>query len=160
MKLFSMFPGEAGIHQTIYMMRDLANRGQVHPWIRERAANLVKSCNRAKLCEAVALTNWVKAKVSYLRDPMDIEALHDPVTFYEKGIRSGHHVYGDCDDMSTYLAALLKSIGHQPYFRVLARSGSQLHHVHIFSDGMHLDPTMMESVTEPLQASRAILFKV
>lgn len=159
MQLFSQYPGDSGIYQTVYMMRELANKAQYHPWIRERAASIVNGCNRVRTCEDMVLSNWVKSKVQYVRDPVDAEALHDPVTFYERRLRSGLPVYGDCDDMSTYLAALLKSIGHQPFFRTLARVGWDLHHVHVVCDGQFLDPTM-EIDKSPRQASRAIQFKV
>lgn len=158
-QISGLWGGDAGIFQTVYMMKELANKAYLHPWIRERAAKIVNGCQRDSRCEDYALSNYLRVTIQYVRDPVDTEALHDPVTFYEQRLRRGLTVFGDCDDMSTYLAALLKSIGHQPYFRVLARTGNDFHHVHILCHNNLLDPTM-KAGTFPAQASRAMQIKV
>jgi hypothetical protein len=157
--LYGQLPGDAGIYQTVTIMRDMVNRSFLHPYIRERAANVVRGCQRRPSCEDYALSAFVKSKVQYLRDPIEVEALHEPVSFYEARLRQGKQVFGDCDDMSIYLASLLKSIGHQPFFRILARTGNEFHHVHVLCHGNSLDPTM-ELGKYPFEASRAIQVKI
>jgi hypothetical protein len=105
------------------------------------------------------LLGWVKNKVQYLRDPTGVEALHDPISFYEKRLRRNLRVFGDCDDLSLYLATLLKSVGHAPLFRVLSRTGNTFHHVHVVCHSHLLDPTM-ELGRLPRQATRSVQIRV
>lgn len=148
------WPGEAGIHQTIFMMRKLVNQNYSHPYIRERAASIVQGCDRNRHCENQALTNWVSSNIENLDDPTDIEALHHPITFYEKRLRQGQQVWGDCDDLSLYLATLLKAIGHRPEFRVVGKKKT-FHHVLVICEGENLDPTM-EAGNYPKHPTRSM----
>ena len=139
--LFFQWPGEMGIHQTVFMMKDLVNRNFIHPLIRERAEFVTQGCERDKSCDHEALTSFVTSNLRYLPDPTGVEALHHPITFYENRLRSGQRVWGDCDDMSLYLATLLKSIGHRPQFRVVGKKKT-FHHILVICEGENLDPTM------------------
>lgn len=147
-KIYSQLGGEAGIVQTVGMMKDLANSASTSPYIRQRAISLVSYCKRNRLCEERTLTGWVNGAVTFIRDPVGTEALHDPVTFIEAMLRAGRKPAGDCDDMATYLAALLKSVGHQPFFRILDRTGNGYHHVTVHCDGNDYDPTLTFPVDE------------
>lgn len=159
-KLYSQLGGEAGIIQTIGMMKDLANRAALHPWIRERAISLTSYCKRSRICEERTLTGWTNGAITFIRDPYGTEALHDPASFYEYHLRMGKKPAGDCDDMSTYLAALLKSIGHNCYFRIIDRTGAGngYHHVTVYCDGNDYDPTMSYSIDE--KPKRELFFEV
>jgi len=151
-------PGDMGVFQTVSAMRSLVNKSFWHPWIRERAALLVGTCRRDRECENQVLSAWIHNVVQYLRDPADLEALHDPITFYEARIRRGQQVWGDCDDMSLYLASLLKSIGHTPKFRIIGR-GNEFTHVHILCEGVSLDPSM-EMGNLPRNPSKAVQVEI
>lgn len=157
-KIYYQLGGEAGIIQTIGMMKDLANRAAISPYIRDRAIQLAGYCRRNRLCEERTLTSWVNGAITFIRDPYGTEALHDPVTFYEERIRRGIKPAGDCDDMSTYLAALLKSIGHNPFFRIIDRSGRGFHHVMVYCDGNNYDPTLSYPIEE--QPKRELYFEI
>ncbi len=157
--IYSQLSGDAGTLQTVYMMKQLVNKNFLHPHIRERAASIIAGCNRDKRCENNRLNAFVATNVQYIRDPTGVEALHDPVTFYERMLRSGKRPYGDCDDMATYLATLLKSVGHDCFFRILSRTGGSYHHVHVFCDGMSLDPTL-ELGKFPTEARKSLLIRV
>ena len=75
MNLFFQWPGEPGIHQTVFMMKELVNRTYGHPWIRERAEDVTEGCNRNnRHCQHETLVNFVEANVRYLDDPKSIEA--------------------------------------------------------------------------------------
>ena len=141
-KIYPQLDGDEGIYQTVYMMRDLVNGAFLHPWIRERATTLVQGCHRNLLCEARTLLGWTMRSMQFVRDPTGVEALHDPVSYVEDSLRNGFRPSGDCDDLSMYLAALLKAVGHQPYFHIIDRFGSGYHHVFVWSDGIDLDPTL------------------
>jgi len=150
MELFFQLPGEMGINQTIQLMRQLVNQNYLNPWIRERGVLLAATCQRDPICEDSEILNFVRSRVIYMSDPTDVEALHNPVSFMEQRLRENKAVWGDCDDMSVYIATLLKAIGHRPKFRIVGRK-KQLHHVlvycHInldatlFSGDVPLDPT-------------------
>lgn len=141
MKLFFQWPGEMGVFQTVWQMKALANASFVNPWIRERAALSIEGCGKNPKCHHATLQNFVTSIVNYVKDPKHVEALHHPVSFYEYRIRKGEKVWGDCDDMATYLATLLKSIGHSPAFGVVGQQNA-FHHVFVICESEWLDPTM------------------
>lgn len=158
-QFYSQLGGNAGVIQTVGMMKDLANRAAVHPWIRGRAIHLTSHCKRNRLCEERILTGWTNGAITFIRDPHGTEALHDPATFYERMMRAGKKPAGDCDDMATYLAALLKSIGHGCYFRIIDRLGNGgFHHVTVHCDGNDYDPTLSYPIDE--QPKRELFFEV
>jgi len=139
---YSQLGGDDGVWQTLQHMTNMVNASFTNPWIRERARTLVAHCKREPICENRTLQGWVNGSVQYVRDPTGVESLFDPVTYMEDSIRRGIKPGGDCDDLSTYLASLLKSIGHSPYFKVVSRYGSDFHHVLVYCDGYDLDPTL------------------
>lgn len=154
--LYTQASGEAGILQTVSMMKDMVNKSFLHPWIRERAARLIANCNRNQDCEDKVLWGYVIKAIQYVRDPAGVEALHDPITFIEQRLRNRQVPFGDCDDMSLYLATLLKSVGHHPKFRVLSRAqDGTFSHVLVFCHNKNLDPTM-EYGREPRNPTRAM----
>jgi hypothetical protein len=144
MTKFAVYPlmsSDTGTYQTLSKMRDLVNQSKLHPWIRDRAAMITANCNRNYDCEDYAALGYTKNIIRFVRDPDGVEALHDPVTWYEQRIRNHIPVYGDCDDLSMYLASLLKAIGHNPQFRILGTPNS-FYHVHVVCHGKMLDPSM------------------
>ncbi len=153
-KLYAQWPREMGTWQTVTMMKDMVRKASLHPWIRDRAVQVTLHCGRDLRCQCIALYGYVKGIMSYVRDPEGTEALHDPVTWVERRLRSGQSVYGDCDDASMYLAALLKAIGHAPRFRVMGRE-DRLHHVSVVCHNILLDTTVRPGVALP-QPKRAL----
>ena len=155
-KVYGQLPGDSGVYQTVYMMKELVNANFLHPWIRERAASRIGLCNREPDCEDMQLLAHVISSMQYVRDPYGVEALHDPVRFVEERLRNGFRPFGDCDDMSIYLATLLKSVGHRPRFRILSRhDDGAFHHILVFCHGKNLDPTMRLG-REPKNPTRAV----
>lgn len=142
--MLSIFPqaaGELGIRQTLAKMVALANAAQLDPMIRDQAALAMSGCPQGhKVCIAHALLNWVSRMVRYVPDPADHELLHDP-RLIARGIAERKMVYGDCDDMSLYLATLLKAVGLQPSFRAVGYNGRPWQHVYVVFDGIKLDAT-------------------
>ena len=74
----------------------------------------------------------------YVKDPAGIELLHDP-RLIARAIAGHKLVYGDCDDMSMYLAALLKSVGLRPLFRAVGYNGRPFQHVYVRCEGVTLE---------------------
>jgi hypothetical protein len=147
-QVHAQWPGEAGTWQTVSMMRTMARESALHPWIRDRAVQVTAHCDRDTRCQCLALYGYVKNILSYVKDPTDMEALHHPVTWIERRLRTGQRVYGDCDDAATYLAALLRAIGHRPRFRVLGQR-DRLHHISVVCHNIFLDTTVQPGVALP-----------
>lgn len=127
-------------------MRDLTLRGARDVSIREAAAAVIKAAGvrpRDYLGEILALFRFVRDRIRYTRDVVDVETLQSPQYTLRSGI-------GDCDDKSILLAALLRSIGHPAAltFRAIGtdrRTPSQFRHVYVVAQiagrSLALDPT-------------------
>jgi len=113
-------PGKKGNINTVNKMKEVARFRSGHPLVRELAKNIVIAKNIPShhyLREAMAVGDYVKRKVRYIKDADGIEQLHDPVSMINH-IREGV-AQGDCDDMALLMASLLLSIGHRPAFRAV-----------------------------------------
>lgn len=114
-------------------MKKVARQRAGHPLIRRLATSIlnyyeVPSQHYAD--EAMAIGDYVKEKVRYVRDPDGIEYLQDPVDLVEH-IKQGQ-ASGDCDDMSLLIATLLLSVGHVPSFRAVRYRDYAGHYNHIY----------------------------
>jgi len=141
LSLFAQSNGTQGVRQTLAKIAALANASMLDPAIRDQAAYAISGCGKGdKRCQCAAILAWVNRKVQYVADPSGVELLHDP-RLMARAIAENRRVYGDCDDMSGYLAALLKSIGRSPILRAVGYLHRPLSHVYVVCDGMPLDPT-------------------
>ena len=139
--LYPQLGGADGVKQTLSMMARLANAAVINPFIRAQAAQAVTMCDRGnRRCMCYALLAWVTRKVKYVADPNGVEALHNP-GMMAQAIAEGRLVYGDCDDMSMYLATLMKSVGLAPVFRAVGYNGNQYQHVYVQCEGLSCDAT-------------------
>lgn len=147
-------PGAAGIVQTMGLMRSMTNQAISHPLIRQHAARATEHVGRGDQKQAaLAIGEWVRAKVRYVPDPLHNEHLTNPITM-ASAIAEGKKVFGDCDDMSMLVAAMAKSIGMQPVFHGVGRGG-KFHHVYTEVAGVAVDPTVSLGV-KPFEAKRRI----
>jgi len=140
-----MYPqrsGEDGLKDTLKIMGDLVVRACTHPIIRKQAMQAIQYCDRNdRRCQQASLMTWVQRHVMFIRDPVGIEALHDPVMI-ATAIEQGKQPYGDCDDFSMYLAALMRAVGLRASFRVVGFNGGKLSHVYVTGpSGEKLDAT-------------------
>lgn len=139
--------GELGVRQTIVTMRSLINGAITDPIIRDQAAFATAHCPKGdRLCQCYSLLSWVKRKMHFTSDPKGVEALHTP-QIIARAIHEGKFTYGDCDDFSMYLAALIKSIGMQPTLRAVGYDGNRYQHVYVKCLGMKLDASRDEWAT-------------
>jgi len=125
--------GINGNIDTIKFMKKVARLRSGHPLLRKLATSILLQANIPSMHyvdEALAIGDFVKAHVRYVRDPDDIEYLQDPLDLI-KQIEKGE-AQGDCDDMSLLTAALLLSIGHQPKFRAVRYRGAMGNYNHIY----------------------------
>lgn len=141
LSLFAQPDGRAGVQNTLSHIASLANASILDPVIRDQAAYVISGCPKGdKRCHCAALLTWVNRKVQYVPDPRGIELLHDP-RLMARAIAENRRVYGDCDDMSGYLSALLKSVGQSPILRAVGYMNGPLSHVYVCCGGAPLDAT-------------------
>jgi transglutaminase-like putative cysteine protease len=142
--MLSVFPqanGEAGVRQTLAKMRALTIASKLDPAIRDQAALATSACDKGnKACLCASILNWTNRKIRYVADPQGVELLHDP-RLMARALAVGNLVYGDCDDMSVYIASLLASIGIPTTFRAVGYDGKPLSHVYVQACGVKLDAT-------------------
>lgn len=120
--LKSLRDGNAGNLDTASEMIRIARERYSHPKVRELSKgilSLYKTKPQNFYDECIAIGEWTQKMLSYLKDPLGLETIQDPVMLIDQLEKRGE-AYGDCDDMALFIITLLLSIGHQPYL-VLAR---------------------------------------
>jgi hypothetical protein len=120
-QMMALPDGLAGNIATIEFMGKVAREKAHHPKAREFATKILSHYNIASHAykdEALAIGDFVKTHVRYVRDPRDAEMLQDPIMLIDKLENQGM-ASGDCDDMSLLIATLLLAIGGDPFFRAV-----------------------------------------
>ena len=140
--MHSQRPGENGIQDTLFLMQTMVNRSFLNPLIRRLAADATVHCDPAdKRCLSASLLAFVQRSMRYVRDPVGVEALHDPIAIAQEIARGGKP-FGDCDDFSLFLATLMKSVGLPASFKAVGFNGGNLSHVYVIGPyGCRLDGT-------------------
>jgi transglutaminase-like putative cysteine protease len=126
-RLGALSAGRAGTIQTLKHMRDFVRASQIttDQKIRNQANKIFSDAAlppRDWNGEIAALHAFVRDHIRYVRDPVDLELVQTPEVTLEKG-------YGDCDDKSTLLAALLTATGHPARLTVVGMNGGPFSHV-------------------------------
>ncbi len=125
--------GEKGNVDTIAFMIKVARLRAGDPLPRKLALNILNDYGVGSsmfLDESLAIGDYVKQKVRYVRDPDLIEYLTDPRDMI--GNITLGEAQGDCDDMALLIATLLLTIGHQPYFRAVRYKANTGNYNHIY----------------------------
>lgn len=125
-RLMGTASGALGTRQTLKIMAKLVREARRDTRIRHLAASLIQS-NAAKdyTSEVSTIFEYVRNNIRYTLDINDVETLQMPINTLEFG-------YGDCDDMSMLLAAMLESIGHPCVFVAIAQEElNQFDHVYV-----------------------------
>lgn len=121
--LMEISEGEQGTRDTLRIMARLVRDGKKSLYVRSRAASLVDKLKQKDWRgEAAALHQFVRDHIRYVRDIRGVETVQEP----EYTLLHG---YGDCDDKSTLLAAMLESIGHPTRLVAVAKTGRNYCHV-------------------------------
>ena len=113
--------------QTIDMMKRIARLRSSDPLIRKLALNILSYYGVSShnfIDEALAIGEYVRSKVRYVRDPEGVEYLQDPLDLVKQiqsKVATGGRLLaqGDCDDMALLTATLLLAAGHSPFFRAV-----------------------------------------
>lgn len=130
--LSSIFRGDNGITQTANAIRTAVNFAVRRPEIRQRAELIVFNCpERDEYCEVTRIMKWVESHFRYLKDPAGLELVKSPEVVDAEITKLGRF-QGDCDDVTAYMAALLKSIGYHVKVVVIAVPGKGEAFRHIY----------------------------
>lgn len=118
-------PGRAGVRATLEEMRNFVREYKKNLQVRNTAGQLTSHLAQKNfLGEVKTLHAHVRDNIRYLRDIHGIETIQSP----EKTLEYG---YGDCDDKSTLLAALLESTGHPTRFVAVGKAPNKFSHVYV-----------------------------
>jgi transglutaminase-like putative cysteine protease len=116
--------GPAGVRDTLYKMREWVRASKVAAPIRDKAVSLVMyTAPKDWYGQVYAVWRFVKDNIKYIRDINDVETLHWPEQVLSQG-------FGDCDDHSMLIAALLESIGHPTRFVAIGFDPDIFSHVY------------------------------
>ena len=117
--------GSAGVAFTLSAMRAMVEQAKGDPAIIQAATSIVYLMpEHSEHAEALALFNFVRDSVRYVRDPVGLESLAYPATTLKRMV-------GDCDDQTTLLASLLESIGYPTRFVVAGYASRDFEHVYL-----------------------------
>jgi hypothetical protein len=152
---FAIQPGDAGIRQTCYYMRDQVNQGQRDALVKSTHAAIIANSNSQSQDDiARALTQWVVRNIQYTHD--------DAMSMTEKGLQwidihqcpshfqkceavemlnTPHNILtdpkGDCDDLCMLLGCFLALSGMDSKFVTIAADPSdptQFSHVYLIAN--------------------------
>lgn len=128
-KLATIPSGPAGTRATLRLMKRLvreALRDPVQiPVIRRTALSLIRNLSQKdRAGELLALFEFVRDRIRYVRDIRDIETLQTPLETLQQG-------QGDCDDKSMLLATLIEALGYKTRFIAVGQQPGKFQHVYV-----------------------------
>lgn len=143
-RLEAIPPGRAGTRATLRMMSRLVRESSGDYELIQIAQSIVAHLpEKAWRAEAAAIHTFVRDRIRYVRDPVDLEKIAGPMETLATG-------QGDCDDKAVLAAALLQAIGHPARFVAVGFDGEPLSHV--------LVETYIANRWVPLELTEALPF--
>jgi transglutaminase-like putative cysteine protease len=116
---YSLAGGDLGAWQTLRKMRALVNASLTDPVVVAAAKEAVAACAAGDYeCNAFQVGYWLGERFQFVRDPVDVELLHEP-RYMLDAITSRGFFQGDCDDAAVLGAALGKAIGLRARLRAI-----------------------------------------
>lgn len=96
--------------ETLVWMGRLAREGSMDPAVRSVTERIIhRVWDHDFMSEYVAIFNWVRQNIRYVRDPILVEQVSAPrVTLQTRT--------GDCDDMAVLIAAMIGTVGGRTRF--------------------------------------------
>lgn len=123
--VFALADGDAGVEQTIEVMRRLVIDGRSDPNIRHAAGTIIRALDPRDIAgQARTIFEWVRENIRFVRDPAATELLQTPSITLRLG-------FGDCDDMSTLIASMLESVGIAAEFQTVGLASAEFDHVFV-----------------------------
>lgn len=157
-----------GAPQTIRVMAKAAldDRGRFET--RQLAESVCEGLDsKDYTSEYLALYHFLLQRTRYMRDPRRVELVRAP-WIISKAILTGHRPSIDCDDMATWLAAAVMSIGGKPEYVTVAfddvvTEDGERQYSHVFDRALEprsgikiiLDPVAAENTPAMLRRVRA-----
>jgi transglutaminase-like putative cysteine protease len=131
--------GNAGVYATLDKMAWLVRADGASQYLRRFVTDLVGECpGHDADCEIRRCYEYARDKITYRRDPANVESISDARRTIEAG-------YGDCDDKVILLCSLLGVIGYRTRFVVCGFKPNHFSHVylevHTRRGWLGLDPT-------------------
>jgi hypothetical protein len=114
--------GDAGVFATLQAMRALVEDAVRHSrLVRELAMRIGPMPRRGVLTNQLrTIYEFLRQYVRFRRDPIDVEHLRHPDQLAHEILCEGE-AEGDCDEVATLAAALLRLFGYRPVFIVAGR---------------------------------------
>lgn len=124
-----LLAGDGGTAQTIAVMRHLVDEAQGDANFVRKAIDIVRNVPAFDdFGEAHAIFSWVHKNIRFTKDPVSKEKLYPPSELLK--IRAG-----DCDDISTLIAALGMSLGYSARLITIgANSQNPQEFVHVYAE--------------------------
>lgn len=109
--------GTPGVRQKLARLRQLVDGSKLNPHFRRLALDIVRDVREGDTAgELAALSSWVRANVTYRRDPVGVELFTAPDLLASDAAAGA--AAGDCDDHVALGAALAEVLGHPSRFAV------------------------------------------
>lgn len=128
-----LLSGDAGVAQTIALMRQLIDEGVKNPEINRYAISILQQSGTPQhepWGEAQTIYEYVKANFRFVNDPVGSDGPKETLRPAVEILRLGA---GDCDDFTVLLCSLLGTIGFRTHIVTVAsdpRDPSQFTHVY------------------------------
>jgi hypothetical protein len=155
--------GYYGAPQTIKVMSQAALDDHTKFDTRKLAEGVCERLDsKDYLSEYLALYYFLLQRTRYMRDPRGTELVRAPYLVSQQ-IAAGHRPSLDCDDMATWLASAVLSVGGTAWFATVAFNkamyGEQVQYSHVFCVALEprtrarivLDPVAAEKTPEMLR---------
>lgn len=110
-------------------MRAIVRDQYAEPLVRETAAAIARGTGTDSREQIERIRSWLQQHVGFLRDPLDVEALHTPTAMLALLGNRGY-LDVDCDDVAMLGAALGMAIGLRARFVAIGRQGYE----HVWAD--------------------------
>lgn len=142
--LESIPAGWRGTKRTIHWMREMAVQdARKWPFI-QVATRIIAGCpHKDYMCHGRRILNFVKRYVTFLPDPRTSVEDGGQMELVQAPFQTLHRKAGDCDDMSTLVAALAMAVGIPAQYATIKADGrrpDEFSHVYpvLFIDGRWL----------------------
>jgi hypothetical protein len=116
--------GIRGTRTVMETMTVLIRQGKKNVNVRLLAAGIINHLAPKDWSgEVKAIQRWTRDNIRYVRDIQGVETLHSASKILELG-------YGDCDDKSILVSAMLQSVGYPVKLKAVGFTSNTLSHIY------------------------------
>lgn len=125
-----LLEGDAGTEQTVELMRQVVRAGLQDPLVWQTARRIYPcSIYGDDLDQVKKVFAWVKKNIRFMRDPYGQETVSTPE-------RTLKQTFGDCDDITVLMGALLGSLGYRTRIVTVASHPHTEQFTHVYLEVM------------------------